>query len=101
MCLNRFKYRESQKIYTRFTGATSVWRYRSIDMYARIFHKADQTRRFTITNAGSGTGWEVRDEQDSQVILNVRYTDWHRVERARMAFANQALNLQLSGWRES
>ncbi len=78
-----------------------MWRYRSDSMYARIFHKADQTRRFTITNAGRGTGWEVRDEQDSQVILNVRYTDWHRVERARMAFASQALNLQLSGWKES
>ena len=36
-------------------------------MYARIFRKADQTRRFTITNA-ERTGWEVRDEQDSQVI---------------------------------
>ena len=101
MCLNCLKYHESQKIYTRFTGATAVWRYRSDSMYARIFHKADQTRRFTITNAGSGTGWEVRDEQDSQVILNVRYTDWHRVERARMAFASQALNLQMSGWKES
>ena len=70
-------------------------------MYTRIFHKADQTRRFTITNTGRGTGWEVREEQDSQVILSVRYTDWHRVERARMAFAGQALNLQMSGWKES
>jgi hypothetical protein len=69
-------------------------------MYARIFRKANQTRRFTITNAG-GTGWEVREEQDSQVISSHRYTDWHRVERARMAFASQALNLQLSGWKES
>jgi len=69
-------------------------------MYARIFHKADQTRRFTITNAG-GSGWEVREEQDSRVISSVRYTDWHRVERARMAFASQARNLQLSGWKES
>jgi hypothetical protein len=69
-------------------------------MYARIFRKADQTKRFTITNA-AGSGWEVREEQDSQVIWSVRYTDWHRVERARMAFATQALNLELTGWTES
>jgi hypothetical protein len=69
-------------------------------MYKRVFRKADQTHRFLITNR-KGEGWEVREEEDSQVILSVRYTDWHRVERARMAFADQALNLQLSGWKES
>jgi hypothetical protein len=69
-------------------------------MYKRIFRKADQTRRFLITSTG-GAGWEVREEEDSQVISSVRYTDWHRVERARMAFATQALHLELSGWKES
>ena len=69
-------------------------------MYKRTFRKADQTHRFVITNTG-GYGWEVREEQDSRVISSVRYTDWHRVERARMAFADQALTLQLSGWQES
>jgi hypothetical protein len=69
-------------------------------MYKRTFRKADQTHRFVITNA-HGSGWEVREEQDSQVISRVRYNDWHRVERARMAFATQARNLQSSGWKES
>ena len=69
-------------------------------MYKRTFRKADQTHRFVITNT-HGSGWEVREEQDSRVISSVRYDDWHRVERARMAFATQALNLQLSGWQES
>jgi hypothetical protein len=69
-------------------------------MYKRTFRKADQTHRFLIT-ISEGAGWEVREEQDSHVISSVRYTDWHRVERARMAFANQALSLQLLGWKES
>jgi hypothetical protein len=69
-------------------------------MYKRIFRKADQTHRFLITNH-TRDGWEVREEEDSQVIWSVRYTDWHRVERAKMAFATQALNLQSSGWKES
>ena len=92
----------SRKIYTTFTGATFVRRYRSryTDMYKRTFRKADQTHRFVITNT-DGSGWEVREEQDSQVIWRVRYTDWHRVERARMNFAAHALSLEMSGWKES
>jgi hypothetical protein len=46
-------------------------------------------------------GWEVRDEQDSRVIRWVRYSDWHRVERARMAFALEAALLEESGWDEA
>ena len=77
-----------------------MYRSRYTDMYKRTFRKADQTHRFVITNT-AGTGWEVREEQDSQVIWRVRYTDWHRVERARMNFAVHAINLELSGWKES
>jgi len=51
-------------------------------MYLRMFKKAGQTKRFTITDASS-LGWEVREEQDSQVVWSIRYTDWHRVERGR------------------
>jgi hypothetical protein len=69
-------------------------------MYARVFQRAGQTRRFTITDAGT-SGWEVREEEGSRVIWRRRYTDWHRVERARMSFATQAVQLAASGWKES
>ena len=69
------------------------------DMYTRHFQKASHTRKFTITSTGA-SGWEVRDEQDSRVIRWVRYRDWHRVERARMAFALEAALLEESGWNE-
>ena len=69
-------------------------------MYRRMFHKAGQTKRFTITDASS-LGWEVREEQDSRVVWSIRYTDWHRVERARMTFAREAALLASSGWQES
>jgi hypothetical protein len=68
-------------------------------MYARLFTKAEQTRRFLITSAGS-FGWEVREEQGSQVVSRVRYTDWHRVERARQNFARLAEALEHAGWVE-
>ena len=90
-----------QKIYTTFTGEMFAQGYRSREpMYRRTFRKADRTHRFVITNADD-FGWEVREEQDSQVISRVRYSDWHRVERARMNFAAHALSLELSGWKES
>jgi len=69
-------------------------------MYARKFEKAGQTRRFTITSAGA-EGWEVREEEDSRVVRSARYTDWHRVERARMTFAKEAATLESAGWKES
>jgi hypothetical protein len=69
-------------------------------MYARLLRKADETRRFTITTAGDA-GWEVREEQDSRVVWSARYTDWHRVERARMLFARLAAALEHSGWVEA
>ena len=69
-------------------------------MYRRSFQKAGQTRRFSISEA-SGLGWEVREEQDSQIVWSIRYTDWHRVERARMTFAREAASLASAGWKES
>jgi hypothetical protein len=69
-------------------------------MYARVFEKAGLIRRFIITSAGSA-GWEVREEQNSLVVRRRRYTDWHRVERARMVFAHEADSLASSGWKES
>lgn len=68
-------------------------------MYARLFTKAEATRRFRITSAGS-LGWEVTEEQDSQVVSRIRYTDWHRVERARQNFARRAETLEHAGWVE-
>jgi hypothetical protein len=69
-------------------------------MYHRTFKKAGQTKRFSITDAGA-LGWEVREEQDSQIIWRTRYNDWHRVERARMTFAREAASLASAGWKES
>jgi hypothetical protein len=69
-------------------------------MYARILRRAAHIRRFTIT-ATSSSGWEVRDEEDSQIIKARRYDDWHRVERARLTFAAAAANLRDAGWVDS
>jgi hypothetical protein len=68
-------------------------------MYARTLRKADHERRFSIVDAGA-SGWEVRHEQDRNIVKRVLYNDWHRVERARMAIAAEAEILKSSGWNE-
>jgi len=69
-------------------------------MFTKVLTQAGHTRRFTISEAGPH-GWEVRVEEDSTVVRRVCYTDWHRVERASSAIAEQVAQLEEVGWRES
>ena len=39
-----------------------------------------------ITVTRSEKGWEVRETRDSRLVKAHRYSDWHRVERAVLAF---------------
>ena len=66
-------------------------------MYARTLRKAEQIRRFIITAADTA-GWEVREEANSQLVRRDLVTDWHRVERARMRFAETVDTLVDQGW---
>ena len=70
-------------------------------MYARALEHAGETRRFTISTATNTGGWDVIEERDSRIFWSIHYTDWHRVERARMAFAREVQNLRQAGWRET
>ena len=74
------------------------------DTTSRVFDRrlqnAGHTRRFVIRQSGP-LGWEVREEEDSHIIRSVRYTDWHRVERARSVFSLRATLLREDGWVDS
>jgi hypothetical protein len=50
-------------------------------MYAftKSLRKAQHVRRYTIQTTSNG--WEVKQEQDSEVVRQSCYQDWHRVER--------------------
>jgi hypothetical protein len=69
----------------------------SNQMFTKELTQGGHVRRFTIREAGHG--WEVREEQDTRVIRQVQYQDWHRVERALLAFREQVLELEENGWR--
>ena len=58
----------------------------------------ERTRRYSI--AATDTGWEVREERDSEVVKKVHYQDWHRVERARRSISHELDVLQRQGWSE-
>jgi hypothetical protein len=66
-------------------------------MFTKSLRNREQTRRFSI--ASTESGWEVREEQDSQVVRQVHYHDWHRVERARRSIAAELEQLKAAGWR--
>ena len=69
-------------------------------MFTTILTQAGHTRRFTITE-GERLGWEMRVEEDNRVVRHVCYHDWHRVERALNAIAQQVERLERVGWRVS
>ena len=69
----------------------------SAAMYTRALTYAGHVRRFSIREA-EGDGWEVREEQDSQVVRRARLTDWHRVESALRAITREVSELEESGW---
>jgi hypothetical protein len=66
--------------------------------FVKSLKKADHTRRYTIQATESG--WEVREEQDAEILRHTYYQDWHRVERARLGFTLQLDVLRNEGWRE-
>lgn len=45
---------------------------------------AGRTRRVTVTRADDG--WLFKEEDNTQLVREITYTDWHRVERAIRAF---------------
>jgi hypothetical protein len=66
-------------------------------MYSTTLRKAEQIRRFTITETPT-VGWEVREEANSQLVRRDVYTDWHRVERAQMRVKEAIDSLVDDGW---
>ncbi len=56
-------------------------------MMTRELTQAGRVKRVTVTRGA--VGWDVREELDSEVVRQTRYTDWHRVERAIRAFDRQ------------
>jgi hypothetical protein len=66
--------------------------------FVRQIRNQEHSRRYSI--AATDAGWEVREERDSELVKQVRYFDWHRVERARQSIVIELEALRDQGWRE-
>ena len=67
-------------------------------LFVRQLKQAGKMVRFSVLPTPGG--WELLEEADSQIVRQVRVSDWHRVERARDMFSLKALSLQDNGWVE-
>lgn len=69
-------------------------------MFTKELTRSGHSRRFIADNNEAGQGWEVRIEQDSEVVQRMRYTDWHRVERALTLIEREVSELEDLGWQK-
>jgi hypothetical protein len=66
-------------------------------IFSKRLRSRDHLKAFVVDEADD-RGWEVREEEDHQVVKRTRMHDWHRVENAMMRFGLQATQLQRAGW---
>jgi hypothetical protein len=67
-------------------------------IFAKRFRSQHHTRAFVVNS--DVRGWEVRVEEDNEVVKRTLLHDWHHVEHAMMGFAIQATQMQSAGWIE-
>lgn len=67
-------------------------------IFAKRFRSQHHTRSFVVN--AEVRGWEVRVEEDNEVVKLTLLHDWHRVENAMMRFTIQATQMQSAGWTE-
>ena len=70
-------------------------------MFAVELRRGQETRRFSLRVAAGSAGWELSEETNHRTIRTVRYTDWHRVERAITLMRMEAATLEENGWAAS
>ncbi|RPI56618.1 MAG: hypothetical protein EHM55_04645 [Acidobacteria bacterium] len=66
-------------------------------LFTKRLRSENHVREFVVDEADE-RGWEVREEQDDQVVRQTWVRDWHRVEHAMMRFALESLQLERAGW---
>ena len=67
-------------------------------VYSRGLTDGSHIRRLEIERAPN-EGWRVREERDSEIVRQVTYGDWHRVELAIHGSSAKAAQLTQCGWR--
>lgn len=66
-------------------------------MFSKTLTHAGHVRHFVV-RAKHASGWEVRIEQDREVVSQAQYRDWHRLERALDRIEREVGELVAQGW---
>lgn len=69
-------------------------------VFSRGLTDGSHTFRFDVERAPN-EGWKIREQRDAEVVRQVTYGDWHRVELAIRGFSAEAWQLTQRGWRIS
>lgn len=67
-------------------------------MFVLELRRGTETRSFSITSSRP-VGWLLSEQSNQQTIRTVRYSDWHRVERAIALIRHDAATLEREGWK--
>ncbi|MGD9904952.1 MAG: hypothetical protein AB7U83_15915 [Vicinamibacterales bacterium] len=67
--------------------------------FATTLKKDSHIRRYEILP--DANGWRIVEQEDSRVIREAVYTDWHRVERRRRALVIEMTSLRNEGWTDT
>jgi hypothetical protein len=67
-------------------------------VFSRGLTDGSHIRLFNVERAPS-EGWRIREVRDAEVVRQVTYGDWHRVELAIRGFSVEAAQLTQRGWR--
>lgn len=67
-------------------------------VFSRGLTDGSHIRRLDIERTPN-VGWQIREERDTEVVRQVTYGDWHRVELAIRGFSAEAVQLTQKGWR--
>lgn len=65
-------------------------------VFAKTLVRAREIKSFEVVPAPS-VGWEVSVRSDQDLVQH-KYSDWHRVERALMRFTREISELRSQGW---
>jgi len=69
-------------------------------MFSVVLHNGGATRRYSISAEGAA-GWTVTLQREDERARDVRYHDWHRVERALALIRLEISELEAQGWRQT
>ena len=67
-------------------------------VFSRGLTDGSHVRRLDVERAPN-EGWRVREQRDAQIVRQVTYEDWHRVELVIRGFSAEAAQLTQRGWR--